>query len=396
MPSMLEQAIVDAAALREAALKNAEHAIIEKYAPEIKEAVRSILEEEPEMGRQGSPVRHNGKIGRVTVESDQGQVGIQYSGETAQTFLVNESELEFISEEDVLQEEEMMASGVTSVNPAGSDMNIPLGAAEGEKMCPCPDEDDSVQFTFSIDDFKELSDSQPNTPEEDKMSLPLEESVEAEPTNEEKQLDELLDMLSEMEEEGLLEVEAAEEDTVMEELVVDMAGVQKDGTFNTNEASLQYQEEMELAKEEATKSKEDKEKAEKENEKLKESIKKLKSENQVFENTIYKLSQKMKETLLSNAKLLYSNRVLSDASLNERQKSKIVEAITKSRSPEEAKNLHEALKTTVGTTKKDGPKSLRESVERRSNLSSILPRRKKENKQDNQFSERMRRLAGID
>ena len=44
MSSMLEQAIVDAQALREAALKNAEQAIIEKYAPQIKEAVDSLLE----------------------------------------------------------------------------------------------------------------------------------------------------------------------------------------------------------------------------------------------------------------------------------------------------------------------------------------------------------------
>ena len=41
MPSMLEQAIIDAASLREAALKNAEQAIIEKYAPEIKNAVEN-------------------------------------------------------------------------------------------------------------------------------------------------------------------------------------------------------------------------------------------------------------------------------------------------------------------------------------------------------------------
>ncbi len=33
MSNMLEQAIVDAAALKEAALKNAEAAILEKYAP---------------------------------------------------------------------------------------------------------------------------------------------------------------------------------------------------------------------------------------------------------------------------------------------------------------------------------------------------------------------------
>lgn len=42
---MLEQAIVDAQALREAALKNAEQALIEKFAPQIKDAVESLLEE---------------------------------------------------------------------------------------------------------------------------------------------------------------------------------------------------------------------------------------------------------------------------------------------------------------------------------------------------------------
>ena len=36
MSSMLEQALIDAAALKEAAMKNAEAAIIEKYSEEIK------------------------------------------------------------------------------------------------------------------------------------------------------------------------------------------------------------------------------------------------------------------------------------------------------------------------------------------------------------------------
>ena len=52
MSSMLEQAIVDAKALREAALKNAEQAVIEKYAPEIKSAVESLLNEAPEAEAQ--------------------------------------------------------------------------------------------------------------------------------------------------------------------------------------------------------------------------------------------------------------------------------------------------------------------------------------------------------
>ena len=48
MSSMLEQAIVDAEALKEAAIKNAEAAIIDKYSSEVKDAVNSLLEQEEE------------------------------------------------------------------------------------------------------------------------------------------------------------------------------------------------------------------------------------------------------------------------------------------------------------------------------------------------------------
>ena len=48
---MLEQAIIDAKALKEAALKNAETAIIEKYQDEVRTAVENLLEqEEDELG----------------------------------------------------------------------------------------------------------------------------------------------------------------------------------------------------------------------------------------------------------------------------------------------------------------------------------------------------------
>ena len=102
--------------------------------------------------------------------------------------------------------------------------------------------------------------------------------------------------------------------------------------------------------------------------------------------------------MLSNAKLIYSNKTLGDASLNERQKSKIVEAIAKARTPEEAKNLCEALNATVTSgSETRSPRTLSESVQRKSNLSGILPRR---NKQDNEsethtFADQMKKLAGI-
>ena len=45
MSKMLEQAIIDAEALKEAALKNAESTILEKYSLEVKEAVDNLLEQ---------------------------------------------------------------------------------------------------------------------------------------------------------------------------------------------------------------------------------------------------------------------------------------------------------------------------------------------------------------
>ena len=46
MSTLLEQAIVDAEALKEAAIKNAEATIIEKYSSEVKAAVESLIEQE--------------------------------------------------------------------------------------------------------------------------------------------------------------------------------------------------------------------------------------------------------------------------------------------------------------------------------------------------------------
>ena len=113
MSSMLEQAIIDAAALREAALKNAEQSLIEKYAPQIKEAVEEMLNDEKI--QENRKVKYDGKIVEVTTEiNEQGQIGISDGGKT---YLVNESDTQELTEEDVLQEEEgeMPASPASSI-----------------------------------------------------------------------------------------------------------------------------------------------------------------------------------------------------------------------------------------------------------------------------------------
>ena len=150
------------------------------------------------------------------------------------------------------------------------------------------------------------------------------------------------------------------------------------------------------ALEDSEKKEEDEElvKAREKADKLDEAVRKQTAQIKDLLKIVDELNNSLNETLLSNAKLLYCNKTLSDASLNERQKTKIVEAIAKANTPDEAKTLQEALKATVGSAKTKGPKSLSESVNRKSNLSGILPRKQKP-AQEFTFAKHMKKLAGI-
>ena len=131
--------------------------------------------------------------------------------------------------------------------------------------------------------------------------------------------------------------------------------------------------------------------------------KKLNNKTQLLEEklnkygtVIDKLRDKLNESNLLNAKLLYQNRVLDSISLNERQKDKIVDAIQNANSVEEAKIIFETLQSTVGTrTRKNEkvPESLNEVVTRSS--SAFLPRKEEKRKGNNLFAERMKTLAGL-
>jgi len=335
---MLEQAIVDAGALREAALKNAEQAIIEKYAPHIKEAVNSLLDKElineQESAAKDSPSGLEAPFASSPVTDQNQEVTLTLSDENQ----VYEFDLDKIKMQMEKEGPAGAEEGLTTPELAG---DLGLGELGGEEPAG---EDMGIG-----DDL----------------------------------LQEFVEFVSDLDNE-----------IVQEELIVDMAGEHKDGTFQSNEETNKYRQEMELARQESTELQEENEELEKKLKKMSESIRSLSKSNSNLTKIINKLDNSLKETLLSNAKLLYCNKTLSDASLNERQKHKIVEAIAKAKTPEEAKNLQEALKTTVGTSKQDGPKSLRESVSRRSNLSGIMPRKQKP-AQEFTFADQMKKLAGI-
>ncbi len=397
MSSMLEQAIVDAQALREAALKNAEQALIEKFAPQIKDAVESLLE--GDVAEAKKQVSYEGR-NHTLHEIEDGKATISEKG--GKPFIVAESELSEAIDENLLQEED---GGMSMGSGQSAAVEAPFAGS------PVVDPEQNVQFSIDVEepvyefDLEALKAGAEETEADEEMEGPSDLlgdiGGDEEPAGDEAEEDDLLGGLDLQEEKEQDDDELIEEimnlmnemdsnnEVLEEELIVDMGEV-KDGTFRTDEATLNYYKEMQMAKEAA-------EKKEKENENLKETLKRFKLKNKQYKDVVEKLSVKLNETLLSNAKLIYSNKTLGDASLNERQKNKIVEAIAKARTPEEAKNLHEALNATVTSGQdKKSPRTLSESVQRKSTLSGILPRRKQVNEsEEHTFADHMKKLAGI-
>jgi hypothetical protein len=376
MSSMLEQAIADAAALREQAIKNAEQSVLDKYSKQIKEAVDQMLE------MDDAPNKANKIISEVEEELMQEEEA-PAMGEPAASAAVEappawDSRFDDISMKltamvDNLPEDE---NGMIELDLG--DFSVPqdeMAAAEGAPEEPLGD---------LSGDLGDLGRETPAEEGGDDLDSLLGD-LEAEP----EPLEEVYDILGDLLEEKI------DFDPIKNEMGHNMTNRSRK-EFNQQMAEIIYEEESE---EESSEEPDDEEVMGHINE-LHETIESLTRQNKQLERVLSKLEEHMDETLLSNAKLLYQNRTLSDASLNERQKSKIVEAIANAESPKEAKNLHETLRATVGSTpnSKKGPQSLSESVNRRSNLSSMLNSRQNinESKQtaDPLFS-KMQKLAGI-
>lgn len=340
MSNMLEQAIVDAAALKEAALKNAEHAILEKYAPEIKSAVDQLLTEQPEDEELGLFPEEPG------VESPMGG-------------------------EEGGEEEEL------------SDLDADPAYAEGEKLCPCPDEEEKIEL-----DLDQLAAQV--AAEEEMGGLG---GAAAEPR------EDAMMALEESEEINLTEDQLA---SILEELTVDIKPVPHGHVGGATGTEIEEAELQALAREEDSEVAEENKELRKATKELEEQVstlttekKKLAENYEQLKSIALKMKANLTEANLSNARLVYTNRVLNSVSLNERQKNKIVEALSKSRTVEEVKVVYETLQSAVGSAPvKRTPESLSEAINRKS---TTLPRRKnKRTAMSDHAIDRMRKLAGIE
>ena len=390
MSNLLKEAIVDAKALRESALKNAETMVIEKYSEEVKDTLQKLLEQEDDLGLA--------LPGEEPAAADAGADPL-----AADPLAAEEPALDAApAEEDPLD---------ASAEPAEdglADEDIPLGATDdfanldGQNLNDFSGEGEGQQLTIdlgalqesiealkqSIDEDEEVDLSEFINEEEDDEGLNEEEEPEeADEGDVKEQIDEAdddEDVNEELDADSLV-------DAIMEKLTVDM-GADLAGWAGRSQEDKIYQMEKEMAHSRSTDVEEEMKDLKKAQEELVFENNQLTEKLSEYEAVVGDLKEGLQDTNLSNARLLYTNRVLRNTSLNERQKDKIAEAISNAGSVTEAKTIYDTLQSTVEAKPKKSPQSLSEAIGRRN---TVLRATRKEEPASDPFQDRMKRLAGI-
>ena len=355
MSSLLKEAIIDAKALREAALKNAESAVINKYSNEVRKTLNTLLEQEPDsladlgLG-DDEPEMDTDDTETTSVSSDQSFNDdideVPYAAENGLSSLEGSKNLD------------------SSLGDADlSSITLDLGALQ-EHVARLNESKEEIVEVIEEDEEETIVMKEEEEDEVEVEEEPVEESVD-------------LDSLT---------------DAIVEKLTVDM-GADLAGWAGRSSDDMKYQMEKEMAHRRTTEVEEELEVLKKAQEELVFENKSLTTQISKYKNAIGELKESINDINLSNARLLYTNRVLRNTSLNERQKEQIVEAISKSDSVNEARTIFNTLQSTVQSAPKRGPQSLSEAINR---PSSLIRATRKESKEPNDvFAERMKKLAGI-
>jgi len=344
MSTLLEEAIVDAKALREAAMKTAEKSIIEKYSDEVRKGIDAILEAEIGMDNASSA----NPIDEIPLAATEGENACMCP-EEEEEIEINLSDLA-----DLATSDDADMSDMESTESALADMPSDEDAEEDDELM----EDDIVAQILSALNEEDVKVEEMDAPEQHKMPPmedkdPMARSVELEEERIEDEEERLKDAEEEQSEEKNENLNLANEFTKLQESINTLG---------------------------------------QDNKKLKTSNGKIVEENEKLKETLQQLNEVFEDLLLQNAKLVYTNKTLEVSSLNERQKEKIVGAIRESKTPEEAKVVYETLQSAVGASSSRTPQTLSE-VTSRNNQKMVS--RKNTNNEKLPVATRWKTLAGI-
>ena len=356
MSSLLEEAIIDAKALKDAALKNAESAVLEKYSAEVKGALSTLLEQDEMDNEAGADTSFIAEVPygfqneKIEAPSDQELIEIDFN-ELKTRIAVEEAAGDMADADDLMSAEEAAPELALEEGNALEDEETDEEEQEGEEGAAQLGATEVVEEDVEIDLSEEM------------ISDLIEELVvDMNPVPQGWASGNSADnMIVQANNDAMGAAQAAhlEEDEDLEE-DVDTAPdvVSVDGL---NEAKI------------AT---------------LTESTRELRA-------LLIESKSQLTRLNLENAKLVYQNKALNSASLNERQKNQIVEAVQSANSVEEAAMIFETIQNAVGATvdHRTRPQTLREAVQRP--VSLLLNSKKNNEATHDPKMDRMLRLAGL-
>ena len=383
MSNLLKEAIVDAQALKEAALKNAEAAIVDKYSDEVKQTIEHLLEQDELGADLGAGLGGMPDLAPPAEAPEPSRDLTDDRIPLAATDNLGDEEGKNL--EDMPEEGEEVEFNVNlgALQEAIQELKGEMDASEEIELT---EEDLTALLSGETleeaakPDFLDLDDDGDT---DEPMTQAAEEAEELD-EDDSSVIDTAVNKPFEINEDELV-------DAIMEKLTVDMSA-QLAGWAGRSAESTKYEMEKELSRRRSTEQLEDLEPLRKAAEELTFENKQLKQQVLQYKEALGELKSTLVETNLSNARLLYTNRVLRNISLNERQKERIVESISNAGSVAEAKTIYDTLQSTVAAAPKRSPQSLSEAITRRS---SVIRATRQESTSSDPHVDRMKRLAGI-
>jgi hypothetical protein len=394
MSSLLDEAIVDAKALKEAALKNAENAVLEKYSSDVKRALDTLLEQD-ELGLG------LGALGEEPLEAPP-SADTSFTGDVPYAFQNEELgapdedvlvEIDFDSLKARLEEEEaagVEASADSLIDATEMATELAEGAGDDESTFLDPGEASEK----SGEATGELAVDMTHTTDPGSAAAEEESAATMKSMTEDEEIHLSEEMISDLIEELVAEKTTYEGKPRPQGWSAEGSAYTSIQQANDEAmlAALEAHPEVEEEDEDEIQPLDvlpDGDLFEAQTSELKESIKEL-----------YVLLTESKDQLtrlnLENAKLVYQNKALSSTSLNERQKTKIVEAVQSANSVEEANMIFETIQNAVGVSNSPNgtrPQTLREAVQRP--VSLLINSKKNNTATKDPKMDRMLRLAGL-
>jgi hypothetical protein len=381
MSSLLEEAIVDAKALKEAALKNAENTVLEKYSGEVRRAIDTLLEQDDlGLGLEEDAATEGADADLMEFAKD---VPYGHQDEALDAPAQDEIiEIDFNELKTRLEEEDEVVGSDDLIDATALADDIALEESGAEEVDPsdpvASEEGNEAELAAGARENEDDSGPGPSTMSEEQ--------------------DDDFNLTEEM-------ISDLIEELVSEKITFDgTPRPQGWSSLNSADNSVEQANNDAMAAAQAALLDEEEEELEEEStapdvisdvtlyetkiSKLTESTKELHSLLTEAKNQLTKLN-------LANAKLVYQNKALNSASLNERQKEQIVEAVQSANSVEEASMIFETIQNAVGAPKdhRIRPQTLREAVQRPTSL--LLNSKKNNEATYDPKMDRMLRLAGL-